>query len=221
MVFDLTILEPNKPEYPSCLHDKSFFTPSPKIWAIGNPKILDLPLVGLFCSVKCPGDIILGTYDLARILRDAGVAVIGGFHSPIEKDCLDLLLRGTQPVVICPARNIEHMRIKKEFRRPLDEGRLLFLSPFGEIHRRPTVKISHCRNLFVAALSAVLFVAHAGPNSKTESICREALSWKKPIYTFDSNYNEHLIEMGARAITLDNVSDWAKFLTANPNQERL
>ena len=221
MAFHLTIIEPDKPEYPSSLHDKNFLDLSAKIRAIGNPKILDRPLVGLFCSVKCPGDLILRTYDLVRILRDVNVAVIGGFHSPIEKDCLDLLLRGTQPVVICPARSVERMRIKKEHRQPLNEGRLLFLSPFNKSQRRPTVKTSHCRNLFVAALSAVLFVAHAGPNSKTESICREALSWKKPIYTFDSNYNEHLIQMGARAITLDNVSDWAKFLTANPNQERL
>ena len=62
----------------------------------------------------------LGAIAVCRILRDAGVAVIGGFHSPIEKDCLDLLLRGTQPVIICPARNIENMRIGKEYRESLD-----------------------------------------------------------------------------------------------------
>ena len=66
-------------------------------------KILERRLLGLFCSTKCPGDAILQTYDLVRALRDAGVAVIGGFHSPMEKECLDLLLRGNQPIVICPA----------------------------------------------------------------------------------------------------------------------
>jgi len=30
----------------------------------------------------------LRTYDLARALRDAGVPVISGFHSPIEKVAL-------------------------------------------------------------------------------------------------------------------------------------
>jgi hypothetical protein len=34
----------------------------------------------------------LKTYDLARDLRDADVPVIGGFHTPMEKECLRLLL---------------------------------------------------------------------------------------------------------------------------------
>ena len=212
MPFDLTIIEPDSPEFPAGLRDMTLWTTSPKIWTIGNRKILGRPLVGFFCSIRCPGNIILGTYDLVRILRDANVGVIGGFHSPIEKDCLDLLLRGSQPVVICPARSIEHMRIRTEYRQSLDEGKLLFLSPFNQTQRRPTLKTSHYRNLFVAALSARVFVAHAGPDSKTESLCREILSWRKSIYTFDSDYNKNLLDIGAKPIKPENLSGWAKFL---------
>jgi len=43
--------------------------------------------------------------------RDDGVTVISGFHTPVEKECLRILLRGSQPVIICPARSIEGMRI--------------------------------------------------------------------------------------------------------------
>jgi predicted Rossmann fold nucleotide-binding protein DprA/Smf involved in DNA uptake len=71
-----------------------------------------------------------------------------------------------------------------------------------------TFKTSHYRNLFVAALSAAIFVAHAGSGSKTESFCKEILSWQKPIYTFDSNYNKNLIKMGARPVNMNNVSEW-------------
>src|SRR5437879_4678720 len=60
------------------------------------------PLVALFCSVQCSGAIILQTYELARALRDAGVTIISGFHSPLEKECLDVLLDGTQPMIVCP-----------------------------------------------------------------------------------------------------------------------
>ena len=70
----------------------------------GNLDMLEERLTALFCSVRCPGDLILKTYDLARLLRDAGTPVIAGFQSPMEKDCLEILLRGRQPVVICPAR---------------------------------------------------------------------------------------------------------------------
>src|SRR5438552_478970 len=77
------------------------------ITARGDVGILHNGTMALFCSIRCPGDVILRTYDLARALRDARITVVGGFHSPMEKECLDLLLRGTGPVVICPARSIE------------------------------------------------------------------------------------------------------------------
>jgi len=79
--------------------------------------------LALFSSVKCPGDIILKTFDLAQHLRDQGVTVIGGFHSPMEQECLRILLRGKQPVVWCPARSIERMVIWHGLSR-FDAGRL-------------------------------------------------------------------------------------------------
>ena len=72
----------------------------------GNLRLLDQPLTAFFCSARCPWDLILKTYDLASAMREAGVPVIGGFQTPMEKECLRLLLRGSQPVVICPARSI-------------------------------------------------------------------------------------------------------------------
>ena len=101
MSFDVTIIESNSPDYPSSLRNETFSALFSKIWAIGNINIFEKRLLGLFCSVKCPGNIILRTYDMARALRD-------------EKDCLDLLLHGTQPVIICPARSIRNMRIASE-----------------------------------------------------------------------------------------------------------
>jgi hypothetical protein len=64
-------------------------------------------------------------------------------------------------------------------------------------------------------MSAAIFVVHAGPSSKTEAFCKEILSWQKPIYTFDSDYNKNIIEMGARPVNMDNVSLWANILAAN------
>jgi len=61
----------------------------------------------------------------------------------------------------------------------------------------------------VAALSARVFVAHAGHGSKTEAFCREILSWEKPVYTFENDYNKTLIEMGVQPVNMDNVSGWA------------
>lgn len=39
---------------------------------IGNSDLLNHRLFGFLCSRRCPGDLILWTYDLIRSLRDAG-----------------------------------------------------------------------------------------------------------------------------------------------------
>ncbi|MFH0814345.1 MAG: DNA-processing protein DprA [Pseudomonadota bacterium] len=176
------------------------------IFAIGNLDILQHRKLALFCSVKCPGNIILQTYDLAQKLREEGVSVIGGFHSPMEKECLRILLRGSQPVILCPARSIERMRIRGEYRKPLVEGRLLILSPFKENQIRPTVAMALYRNQFVAALADHIFVTYAETNSKTEQFCQKILSWQKRLYTLESDFNKNLITLGATPVTLENVS---------------
>ena len=78
-----------------------------------------------------------------------------------------------------------------------------------------TFKTSHYCNLFVATMSAVIFVAHASSGSKTEAFCKEIISWQKPIYTFESNYNKNLVKIGARPVNIDNVSEWGKFFAEN------
>jgi hypothetical protein len=66
--------------------------------ALGDGALLGRRKVALICSQKCPGDVILKTYDFARLVRDLGIAIVSGFHSPIERDCLSILLRGPGPV---------------------------------------------------------------------------------------------------------------------------
>ena len=173
----------------------------------GNPGLLDEPLTALFCSNRCPGGLILKTYDLARAMRDAGVPVIGGFQTPMERECLRLLLRGAQPVVICPARGIDNMRIPRDWRPALDGGRLLVMSPFPATFRRPTAKLAAQRNDLVADLAQRVFIAHAAPGSKTEAFaCRLAESGK-PLLTLDSPGNENLVEMGAKTIRMRSVEN--------------
>ena len=114
----------------------------PQMKSKGNLGLLEEPLTALFCSQRCPGDLILKTYDIARAMRDAGVPVIGGFQTPMERECLRLLLRGNQPVVVCPARGIEKMQVPRDWRPALDDGRLLVLSPFPAAVRRPTSELA-------------------------------------------------------------------------------
>jgi hypothetical protein len=158
--------------------------------------------------------VILRIYDMVRALRDAGVPVIGGFHSPMEKECLTLLLRGSQPVLVCPARGIEGMRLPGAWKKPLAEGRLLVLSPFAKQHRRVTADLSEARNLFVAALADKILFAHAGPGGKTERLFRRLLPWGKPLWTLASSENAALVAAGARPLKLEEVGEMAHGPTA-------
>ncbi|HAR46552.1 MAG: hypothetical protein A2X56_04150 [Nitrospirae bacterium GWC2_57_13] len=171
-----------------------------RIAVLGSLDILKEKKMAFFCSSKCPGDLIIKTYDLAKKWRDDGVTVIGGFHSPMEQECLNILLRGKQPVILCPARSIETMRLKTEHRTPLAESRLLFLSPFPSREKRMTAETALIRNRFVAALADKIFVASAAPGGKTEMLCREILSWGKPVATLESPANGNLTALGVRLL---------------------
>src|SRR5947207_10059443 len=169
------------------------------ITASGDLAVLRRKTLGLFCSVKCPGNLIVQTYDLAQKLRAAGVTVIGGFHSPMERECLRILLRSPHRVIVCPARGLPK-QVPPEFRKALAEGRMLLLSSFADSVRRADEEAAQQRNRFVAALAHKIFVAYAATNSKTEFFCREIIAWSKPLYTFAGAANENLIALGARPI---------------------
>jgi len=173
----------------------------PGVYAVGETAALGGRRLALFCSVRCPGEIILQTYDLALALRSAGLTVVGGFHAPMERECLDLLLRGRQPVVVCPARSIDGMRLPGAWRTPLSEVRLLVLSPFAPEQRRVTARLAKDRNRFVAALADEVLVAYAAPGGRLEQLCREVVAQGKPSLTLASAANRHLVELGARAVT--------------------
>ena len=139
------------------------------------------PLLALFCSGKAPGSVILQLHDQAQQWRTAGVTIISGFHSPAEQEALVVLLRGPGAVIVCPARGIDRMRLKPEYKEPLAAGRLLLVSPFGEQVRRITTETAMERNRFVAALAEQILIAHAEPGSKTEQLALEVAGWEKCI----------------------------------------
>ena len=107
--------------YPARLRERLGQSAPPYLTAVGNLDLLDLPKTALFCSAHSPGHIILAAHDQAARWRDAGRCVISGFHSPVEKECLRILLRGRQPIIFCIARGLDGMRLPAEWKRPRSE----------------------------------------------------------------------------------------------------
>jgi hypothetical protein len=104
---------------------------SPKsISVVGASKALSAPMTAFLCSKGTPGATILKAFDQAAAWRDAERCVISGFHSPLEQQCLDILLRGTQPIVKAVARAIGAPKLPPAQRRAFNDGRLTIVWPF-------------------------------------------------------------------------------------------
>lgn len=156
--------------------------------SIGNPALLDLTFVGIFASVKCPARLILAAHDAANEISAQGKAVIGGFQSPVEKEMLEVFLRGASPIVICPARGLEGMRIPVAWRQKNDKRQLLVISPFPATIKRPTYETVIERNRLVVNLASELLVVHAEPGGKVEALVKEVASSGKKVQRLSGFY---------------------------------
>jgi predicted Rossmann fold nucleotide-binding protein DprA/Smf involved in DNA uptake len=202
---DLQIISPEHPDYPPGLKTCIAFKTAPTLTAIGNLSLLQKPAIALFCSIKCPGDLILKTYDLAQALRDTEIPIISGFHTPIERDCLKILLRGTQPIIHCPARSLHTIRLSLEQKQAIGENRLLLISPFSASYPRATAELAEKRNELIGAIAHTIFIAYAAPNSKTLAFAQSLIAAGKAVVTFDSSSNPLLQEQGIAGLGMDAI----------------
>jgi predicted Rossmann fold nucleotide-binding protein DprA/Smf involved in DNA uptake len=185
-----------------------------RLQALGDADILLRRSLALFCSTRCPGGPILRAQDLMRELRETETAVVSGFHSPIEQECLTVLLRGRSPLVVCPARDIAAMHVPRAWRPALRAGRLLVLSPFAGA-RRMTAATARRRNELVAALADEVLVLHAAQGSGTERLALALLAAGRTVLTPADLANVGLVERGATA-----VASWAASVAERGAGER-
>ena len=102
---------------------------------------------------------VLPIYDWAKQMREQGKCVVSGFHSALERDVLDILLRGEQPIIIAAARALPHKH-PAAVRRAVNNGRMLVLSP-GDKAKKTTPAAARLRNEFIAAVADCIVIGHA------------------------------------------------------------
>ena len=163
--------------YPARLRERLGDAAPAQLTAFGNLDLLALPKTALFCSARCPGAAILRAYDQAAHWRDTGRCIISGFHSPVEQECLRILLRGTPPLILCPARSLP-TRIPAEWQTPLADGRLLILSGFTAAEKRVTTELAIRRNVLVA---------HITPGGQSERLTHRLNVWSVPFSTMEKH----------------------------------
>ena len=174
----------NTPEYPASLLSFPGLDPPENIKYRGNKDLLGKPKAAIFCSNFCPAGLIIKSLDMAMEMRKKDITIISGFHSPVEQEILNILLRGKSPIILSPARSIENMRIKKKYKERIEKGKMLIISPFKAKNNRITTHNCLYRNRFVVALAEKVFVIHASKGGKLESLVRELKNLKKPVDVF-------------------------------------
>lgn len=154
-----------------------------------------------FCSQSCPGDIILKAQDWANKQAPDSPPVIGGFHTPVERDVLRILLRGNSPVIIVLARAAQGWRATKPLgpaiKAAVAAGRAQIVSPFPATQTRTTATAAEARNRHILTLCDTVLIAHAAPGSKTEALASEAIAVGLRVETFASPSNTNLVALQA------------------------
>jgi predicted Rossmann fold nucleotide-binding protein DprA/Smf involved in DNA uptake len=144
---------------------------------LGNIELLNSFKTAFLCSRKIPASIVLKCYDWAINQRVQGNCVISGFQSQIEKDVLHYLLKGNQPIIIALARGLKK-KIEPELIKPLNEGRLLIISPFNDEVKRITEQTAMVRNKMMIELAEKIVVGYVTKGGLLEGILKETT---KPI----------------------------------------
>ena len=175
--------------------------PGPPASFVGDAGLLDRPLLSLLCPTTVPADLVLPTFDFVATRARRDTPFIGGFHGPLERECLDLifLLHGSAIVSIgrsmagwdCPARWASAAASRK----------LLVISEFDDERlRRPTLDLALRRNAAVARRSRALFVPAARAGGRTFRTAKGVIERGLPVHCFDHPANRDLLILGARPI---------------------
>ena len=136
---------------------------------LGNKELLKLNKTAFLCSRKVPASVVLKCYDWAIAQRENGNCIISGFHSQLEKDVLHYLLKGNQPIIIALARGLKE-KIEPEFQKPLEQGRLLIITPFDKKVKRVTEQTAATRNKMMIELADNITVGYTSAGGQLEKL---------------------------------------------------
>lgn len=145
--------------------------------SLGNISLLDCKKIGYFASSKIASLSVLPTLDwAAEVASRVDVAIVSGYHSKMEREVLDFLLRGRCGIICILARSI-YKKVPSKFQEAYNAGRVLFISPYKTSATMTSRHLCHQRNEYVASISDELVFSSLSPESSLASL----IASSKPI----------------------------------------
>jgi len=134
---------------------------------LGNKDLLDFHKTGFLSSRRCPAEAVLKSYVWAKSQRAEGNCIICGNHSEIEKDVFEILLKGSQPLILVLGRSL-YTRNSPEINEALRNNRLLIISPFDKEVIRLSKESASVRNNYILEISDNVVIGYSSKNGKLE-----------------------------------------------------
>jgi predicted Rossmann fold nucleotide-binding protein DprA/Smf involved in DNA uptake len=149
-----------------------------RIAGVGNAALLAEPLIGFIASRAYPANVLIETLDLAAQWSRESRVILSGFHSPLEQQVLQSLLRRQGRAVKLLARTFASSgyRPSEQEREALATNRLLVLSACPPAATRTTRATALARNKLTLALSSQIHAPHITPGSPLAALLRQANS---------------------------------------------
>ena len=137
---------------------------------LGNSSLLDGKKIGYFASSKIATLSVLPTLDWAtEIAKRETIAVVSGFHSKMEREVLNVLLKGRCGIICVLARPIYRV-VPAIFRDAFEQDRVLFISQNTGKSTMISRHLCHQRNEYIASISDELVFSSLTPQSSLYSL---------------------------------------------------
>ena len=131
--------------------------------SLGNTDLLERHLVAFFASRSVTSEAESRCITWAESICKTDSVVISGFHSPLEKKVLNILLEHKHPVALFLGRAM-YKRIPAEYQEAIDEGRML-IDTVRDFERH-SWNSAQTRNWYVAGIADEIYFAPFDETSK-------------------------------------------------------
>ncbi len=207
----ISVLRPFYADYPRRKLDILDHTQPVMLFCRGNTALFRFPALGVSGSRRASEASLERISELcARVAAAGWVIVSGGARGVDEVAHLAALRQGKGTIIVLPT-GIFKANIRPEFRRHLDEGKVLMISEFPP-EQGWTPGCAMQRNRLIAALSMGVVLVEPAKKGGTGGTGRIALKMGVPCYVLrhgqeEPEGSESLVKMGARYLRWDGNAD--------------
>src|SRR2546422_2592203 len=178
----------------------------PKLWGVGDSAILNYVLLGIISARQIDSHLALKTSQLLRQLVSLkDVAFVSGWHSPLEKQALRILIAQEATIVLCASKSLDRFIPSIGVESRVTDGKALLLTHCSTKAKRITRNASMRRNELIVELAKALLVLSAPEGSASLNLAKSALRRGKLVLTPEHPMNKELLVNGALPATLDNL----------------